>query len=246
MTPAWLLALSWITIAGGVASSLWVALDVARRPQPMAIMSAVWPLTALFGGPFLIGFYLRHGRAPVRGGGHDHHHHHHEHGSSDGVEDPSPASVTKGALHCGAGCALGDILAEGAAAIWPGLLALFGYPGLWPDRIFAAWCLDFVLAFILGIIFQYYAIVPMRGLSPGRGVYEAVKADALSLISWQVGMYGAMALFHFWIFPDLLGTDLIPASPPFWLAMQIAMGAGLLTAWPTNLMLIRAGVKEAM
>jgi hypothetical protein len=35
-----------------------------------------------------------------------------------------------------------------------------------------------------------HAIVPMRGLSPGKGLVAAVKADTLSLISWQVGMYG--------------------------------------------------------
>lgn len=236
MTPTWLTILSWLTILIGVLSALWLVRDLRRRPQPMAIMNAVWPLTALFGGPLLIAFYLRHGRAGD-GGGHDHH---------GGGHDPDPASVTKGALHCGAGCALGDILAEGGAALWPALLVPFGYPGFWSERIFAAWGLDFVLAFVLGIIFQYYAIVPMRDLSPGRGIVEALKADTLSLISWQVGMYGAMALFHFWIFPDLIGAPLIPASPPFWLAMQIAMGAGLLTAWPTNLFLIRAGVKEAM
>lgn len=239
MTPTWLVALSWITIILGVLSAVWVVRDVQRRPQPMAIMNAVWPLTALFGGPLLIAFYLRHGRVSEGAAGHHHHHH-------GGGHDPSPASVTKGALHCGAGCALGDILAEGGAAIWPGVLTIFGYPGFWQDRIFAAWCLDFLLAFVLGIIFQYYAIMPMRDLTPARGIYEAVKADALSLLSWQIGMYGAMAIFHFWVFPDLIGAPLIPASPPFWLAMQIAMGAGLLTAWPTNLMLIRAGVKEAM
>lgn len=237
MTPIWLIVLSWLTILVGVASALWLVGDLRRRPQPMAIMNAVWPLTALFGGPLLIAFYLRHGRAP-EGGGHHHHH--------GGGHDPDAAAVTKGALHCGAGCALGDILAEGGAALWPALLVPFGYPGFWPERIFAAWGLDFVLAFVLGIVFQYYAIVPMRDLSPWRGVVEALKADTLSLISWQVGMYGAMALFHFWIFPDLIGAPLIPASAPFWLAMQIAMGAGLLTAWPTNLFLIRAGIKEAM
>lgn len=239
MTPTWLSALSWLAIALGLVSAGWTVLDVSRRPQPMGVMNAVWPLCALFGGPFLVAFYLHHGRAAEGGSGH-----HHHHGGDSGP--PSAVSVTKGALHCGAGCSLGDIVAESLAAAWPGLLALFGYPGFWPDRIFAAWVLDFVLAFALGIVFQYYAIAPMRGLRPLEGIVAALKADALSLISWQLGMYGAMALFHFWIFPDLIGVPLEPASPPFWLAMQIAMGAGLATAWPTNRALIRAGIKEAM
>ncbi|WP_102224258.1 DUF4396 domain-containing protein [Acidimangrovimonas sediminis] len=246
MYPSWLVVLSWLTIVLGVASALWVAIDVRRRPPPMGIMAAVWPLTALFGGPILVAFYLRHGRSPEGGADHHHHHHHHHGDNHGGTADPSAVSVTKGSLHCGAGCSLGDILAESAAALWPGILTFFGYPGFWPDRIFAAWGLDFILAFVLGIVFQYYAIVPMQGLKPLQGIVAAVKADALSLISWQVGMYGAMAIFHFWVFPDLIGARLIPASPPFWLAMQIAMGAGLLTAWPTNRMLIRHGIKEAM
>ena len=37
----------------------------------------------------------------------------------------------------------------------------------------------------------------MRGLSPGAGIVAALKADTLSLISWQVGMYGFMALAQF-------------------------------------------------
>lgn len=72
MPPSWLLALSWATIALGILSALWTARDVLRRRQPMAVMNAVWPLCALFGGPLLIAFYLRHGRVP-EGGGHPHH-----------------------------------------------------------------------------------------------------------------------------------------------------------------------------
>jgi hypothetical protein len=38
--------------------------------------------------------------------------------------------------------------------------------GVWVMLMYAVWMLDFVFAYVLGIVFQYYAIVPMRGLSP--------------------------------------------------------------------------------
>ena len=95
---------------------------------------------------------------------------------------------------------------------------------------------------MIGIIFQYYAIVPMRGLSPGRGIIEALKADALSLISWQMGIYGVMAIARFGIF----GHPLSAPTPVFWFTMQIAMLTGFITAYPTNWALISLRVKETM
>lgn len=97
---------------------------------------------------------------------------------------PFAALVGKGALHCGAGCMIGDILAEWLAFLVPGVAVWFGWHSIFEDRIFAVWVLDFVFSFALGTVFQYFAIVPMQGLSPGAGIVTAVKADALSLISW--------------------------------------------------------------
>ena len=77
-------------------------------------------------------------------------------------------------------------------------------------------------AFLFGIAFQYFTIVPMRGLSPGEGVSRRLKADALSLTAWQVGMYGWMAIAVFVIF----GHELPKTGPVFWFMMQIAMLAG--------------------
>lgn len=242
MIPYPLHIFSLFSIALGIVCALWVAADVIRRPPHMTVMAFVWPLTALFGSLLLTAFYLRHGRAqplPEREGkahaddGH-------------GNDTPFPVAVAKGALHCGAGCSLGDIIAEILALAFPATLLFFGYPGLFSDRIFAAWGLDFVLAFTLGILFQYYAIVPMRNLKPLRGLWAAFKADALSLTSWQIGMYGFMAIAHFWLFGHVLQAQLEPNSAAFWFMMQLAMVAGFVTAYPTNWWLIRARIKERM
>ena len=51
-------------------------------------------------------------------------HHAMRHGSHGASRSPMWQAVFKGATHCGAGCALGDILAEGPAATMA--LTLFG------------------------------------------------------------------------------------------------------------------------
>ena len=98
--------------------------------------------------------------------------------------------------------------------------------------------------FLLGIVFQYIAIVPMRHLSPGQGDVAALKADTLSLVSWQVGMYHGFG-------PVLspgpsAGHRAEVDTPEFWFVMQIAMMVGFLTAYPTNWWLISRGIKEKM
>jgi hypothetical protein len=99
---------------------------------------------------------------------------------------------------------------------------------------------------LIGIVFQYFAIAPMRDLSVGEGIVAATKADVLSLTSWQVGMYGFMGLAHFLLFPTLFGGKVDAGSPVFWVAMQIAMLAGFATAYFPNWWLIRSGLKEEM
>lgn len=59
------------------------------------------------------------------------------------------------------------------------------------------WVVDYVLAFLFGIAFQYFTIKPMRGLSPRAGLIAALKANSLSLTAWQLGMYGWMAVAVF-------------------------------------------------
>ncbi|QUS34920.1 DUF4396 domain-containing protein [Falsirhodobacter algicola] len=233
--PDWLHTLSILSLLLGLASAVIVLIDGTRRMQHMAIMKIVWPLVALFGGLFTLAFYWRYGRGMPKG--HEMHH-------MD--PPPFPVSVAKGAAHCGAGCALGDMLAEGLALAVPGVLVWMGYGSLFEERIFATWVLDFIFAFGLGVVFQYFAIAPMRDLSPGAGIRAALKADTLSLTSWQVGMYAFMALAHFWLFGHILGVDLPVASAEFWFMMQIAMLCGFATSYPVNWWLIRKGIKERM
>lgn len=231
MIPTWLILLSWMSIALGVLSAAWIAADLNRRPAHMGVMNLVWPLCGLFGSLPLLWFYRRYG---------------HSHAGEGRQEIPFSVSVAKGTLHCGAGCTLGDLIAESFAHVVPGILVWFGLHSLLEEQIFAAWVLDYVFAFAIGIGFQYFAIVPMRGLGPVKGLTAALKADTASLTSWQIGMYGLMAIAQFIIFRLLFDVSVGAARPEFWFAMQIAMMAGFTTAYPVNWWLIRADIKEKM
>lgn len=114
-------------------------------------------------------------------------------------------------------------------------LALFG------QKIFGAWALDFAAAYLLGNGFQYFTIVPMRGLKPSEALIAAAKADTLSLVAWQLGMYGWMAAVHFGLFGEIPKTNSL-----LWFMMQVTMLAGFLTAYPVNWWLVRSGWKEKM
>ncbi len=100
----------------------------------------------------------------------------------------------------------------------------------------------FTLAFLLGIIFQYFAIASMRDLSFGEGLKAAIKADTFSLIAFEIGLFGWMALMRFVFF----NPPLEPNDPVHWFMMQIGMVIGFATSYPMNWFLINKGIKEAM
>jgi hypothetical protein len=199
----------------------------------MWIMNLVWPLTALFGSVVWLAAYYAWGRNFPDAG-------------KQTSAQPFAAMVMKGTSHCGAGCTLGDILVEWSAFAFPSLAVWFGWHTVFTEKTFAVWIPDFIVAFLLGIVFQYFTIKPMRGLSVGAGVLAAIKADIASITAWQVGMYGFMAVIQFLWFKPVFGGIAEVASPEFWFAMQLAMLAGFATSYPVNWWLIRAGVKEKM
>lgn len=249
MIPNWLTILSVIMLLLGGICSLVIAMDLlSGHRQHMWIMNVVWPVSALFGTVFAVWAYFRYGRLATQRKVMD--------AKERGEEPPNkrftpfPAMVGKGAAHCGSGCTLGDICAEFLALGFPVVATWVGWKTLFPDshhgKIFAVWILDYIFAFVIGVAFQYFTIVPMRNLSPGKGIIQAMKADVLSLTAWQVGMYGFMAVAHFVIFAHIWEHPIKPNMPVFWFMMQIAMLAGFATSYPVNWWLIRKGVKEKM
>lgn len=231
--PSWLHTLSFAWIVLGAISAVAIAVDEVRHPQKMGIMNLVWPLTALFGTVLWAAAYYTWGRnVPAAG--------------KKNAAQPFAVVVMKGTSHCGAGCTLGDIIVEWSAFAFPVLAVWFGWHTVFSEKTFAVWIPDFIVAFLLGIVFQYFTIKPMRSLSVGAGVRAAAKADIASITAWQVGMYGLMAAIQFLWFRPAYGGVAKVASPEFWFAMQLAMLAGFATSYPVNWWLIRSGVKEKM
>jgi hypothetical protein len=230
--PEWLTLLAVASLSLGGLCALVIAADIflAGQRQHMWIMEVVWPVTGLYAGPLALWAYFKLGRKSTHAAMKPAM----KKGKKPGQGMAFWQSVAVGATHCGAGCTLGDIVAEWFTYLVP--LSLWGRP------IFAAWGIDYVLAFSFGIAFQYFTIKPARQLSPSRGLIAALKADTLSLTSWQVGMYGWMAVATWAIFRH----ELPKTDPVFWFMMQIAMLAGFITAYPVNWWLIKQGIKEKM
>ncbi|KHL17801.1 uncharacterized protein DUF4396 [Mumia flava] len=228
--PDWLVAVAWASLAVAFACALLIAADVFVRGYrlPMGVMEAVWPITALYAGPFAVWAYWRLGRTTSPRWLREH--------DRDGPPDkPRWASIGLGVTHCGAGCTLGDVLAA-FLVFWLGLnVAGLALP--------YEWAFSYAFALALGIAFQYFAIAPMRGLGVRDGLRVAAKADFWSLTAWEVGMFGWMAVVVFVLFPD---PHLAPDQVTYWLMMQVAMLVGFATAWPANVVLIGRGIKEAM
>jgi len=232
MVPNWLHELSIAALLMGAACAATILVDVIRHPQRMAIMNVVWPITALFGTLITVWGYFTYGRLSAR--------------EAPDAETPFPVMVAKGASHCGSGCTLGDMVAEWLVFFVPTVATWLGWHSLFEERIFAIWIADYVFAFAIGMAFQYFTIKPMRNLSVGQGLLQALKADVLSLTAWQVGMYGFMGMASLWLFRRIIGRELETDAVEFWFMMQIAMICGFVTSYPVNWWLIRRGIKEAM
>ncbi|MGV0911679.1 DUF4396 domain-containing protein [Martelella sp. FOR1707] len=242
--PVWIHILSILSLIVAIACAFIIALDLNRHPQHMWIMNLVWPLVALFGSVVALWAYFRYGRLATAAAHHEAMEHDRKPPSQ--TETPFSVMVGKGAAHCGSGCALGDLIAEWLAFLVPAIAVWFGWKSIFPEKMFAVWVLDYIFAFSLGVVFQYFTIKPMRGLSVGQGIIQAIKADFLSLTAWQVGMYGFMAFAQFFLFRHLLGIKLEVPTVEFWFMMQIAMWAGFATAYPVNWWLLSRGIKEKM
>jgi hypothetical protein len=231
MAPTWLTVVAWTALAVAATSAAVIAVDIygrGYRQRHMPVMEAVWPITALYLGPLAVWGYRRHGRpASPRWLA--------EHEAQHPADTPRWAGIAVDTSHCGAGCTLGDLIAEFAIF---GLGATIAGSGLLAEYVG-----DYLLALAFGLAFQYLAIAPMRGLSVRKGIVAAAKADILSLTAFEFGLFGWMALMAYVLFPN---PHLTPTSPVYWFLMQIGMALGFLTSWPANAWLIRRGIKDAM
>ncbi|WP_432205421.1 DUF4396 domain-containing protein (plasmid) [Cetobacterium somerae] len=239
--------ISKIFIVIGILSALSITIDILKNPQKeMPIMNWVWPINGLWAGVFGVWAYFTIGKhrkmdmsnmdmgdmnMDMDMSNMDM--------SSMNMKDSKEKyssfwqGVVADTLHCGAGCSLADL-------IGPWIFLVFPFT-LFNNLTFGEWTLDYFLALLTGVTFQYAAISPMMKEKGPKIWLRALKIDFLSLTSWQIGMYGWMALVIFVWFGRLS-----PFTPEFWFIMQIAMCCGFVTAYPVNWWLVKAGIKMGM
>ena len=266
---AWIYLAACFSCAGIIVYDI----AVKRRRQPMGVMNFVYPITALYFGPLAVAFYWRWARvaaptpmppmsaslttasraptvsrAPTAPAGSARAMGQHAHHDMTGAAGPGRAdqprerarpwwvTIAVEVSHCGAGCSLGDVVSE--FAIFALGLTIAGV------TLGAEYVGDYVLALVFGIVFQYFAIAPMRGLGVRDGLKAAAKADFVSLTFFEVGLFAWMAVMAFVLFPA--PHHLTPGSVSFWFLMQAGMIIGYATSWPANVWLINRGVKVPM
>ncbi len=271
MAPAWLTAVAWLYLSVCFCCAGVIAYDIAfnHRRQPMGVMNFVFPITALYFGPFALALYWRWGRADAQAtasmpmsraavsqaavasagdmrthGGQNAYQEMPGAAGPDGAGQPVPpderrpwwVTMAIEVSHCGSGCALGDVISE--FAIFALGLTIAGL------TLGAEYVGDYIFALAFGIIFQYFAIAPMRGLGLRDGLKAAAKADFISLTAFEIGLFGWMAIMTFVLFPA--PHSLTPSSAAFWLLMQIGMIIGYFCSWPANVWLVNRGIKVPM
>jgi hypothetical protein len=254
----WYHWLSWAMLALAFASALVIVVDelVLGYRQQMRIMNLVHPISALYWGPVWVWAYFTRGRkssgkwaqeraleivesatdpAAAREKGEELE----ERGTSTDPRNLRSWHVGDAVSHCGAGCTLGDIAGE-----WLILTLGIAWFGTWsghalPEELL----LDFLFAWTLGIVFQYLTIAPMTGEKGLKGIWGAIRVDTASIVAFQAGLFGWMAIYMLVIWPH---HGIRIDSPDYWFQMQIGMILGYFTAWPVNRWLVSSGIKEKM
>jgi hypothetical protein len=77
---------------------------------------------------------------------------------------------------------------------------------------------DFGFALAFGIVFQYYSIAPMSGEYGLKTLIRAAKADVLSLLFFEVGLFAWMAIFQIAIWNWRLEMN----NVVYWWMMQVS------------------------
>jgi len=152
--------IAWASLGVEVASAIVIAFDEVRHPQQMWIMErCVAGDGAVLECRWAV-VHFRVGRKMTReaAGAMNMAAHPSSLRAKEANEEPTFSQVAVSASHCGAGCVIGDIIAE-HFVFFSGMTIL----GL---ALYASYVVNFILERMFGIAFQYFVIKPMR--QPGQ------------------------------------------------------------------------------
>ncbi|MHA7294737.1 DUF4396 domain-containing protein [Arthrobacter sp. HLT1-21] len=220
--PEWLAPVALFFIALGVLSAAVVLYDVYGRGfrQPHRLMEAVWPITALYLGPFAIWAYHRWGRTrsdkwqrkngtgPEQGL------------SSKALVAGSPGGAAATAAHIiGVPLVLASGLTIGGIALWVLIIVIA------------------LLAIALLFVFELSASrVTKKGTPVGKRTSAALLAATVTVLAFDIGMGGWMIFLHYGMFMPA------PTEASFIFLMQIGNILGFATAYPAVRWLVRRGI----
>ncbi len=68
-----------------------------------------------------------------------------------------------------------------------------------------------------GIFFQYFSIAPATGEYGLKTIWRATTADFLSLVAFEIGLFGWMAIFQLAAFRSMLAMNTVT----YWFMMQV-------------------------
>ena len=237
--PLWLQVLAYIYFFGSIISAIYIAYDILkkRHMQKMPIMNVVWPVTVFYLFPLGLWAYwhLGHTYSRTSSTGQYHLVKSHEYNSNK-TSRSFWESIFVSATHCGAGCTIGDVISTWL--IFIGAIVIFG------SILITAFILDFMLAWLLGVVCQYLAISEMRKVTLREGLVDSIKADTFSLAAFEIGLFGWMTIVALVIFGTTWHAN--PTEPIFWFMMQIGMTIGFFTSYPANIWLVKKGIKHSM
>ena len=221
--PGWLTPVSWVFVALGVISAALVLYDIYGRGhrQPNAAMNVVWPISALYLGPFGVWAYNRWGRTSR----------HIQTGRfTQPDEDLHEKSLT-GSTPGGAAATVAHFI--GVPLVVVSGLTIAG-TNLWVLIIVIA-----LLAIALLFVFEYFFVSSTDRRPAGTSIGVALLTATLTVLAFDIGMGGWMLAMHFGNFmPE-------PTDIRFFFLMQIGLVLGFLTAYPAVRTLIRRRVKVA-
>lgn len=215
--PPWVTPLAWVFLILAVLSAAVILGDVhlRGRRQPSQAMEIVWPVTALYLGPFALWAYTRWARPAERGVGR----------AGIGTAASRAPTLTYG-LPGGAASVIAHVVGVP-------LVALTGWTIAGLD-MWAMIAVIAVLATVLLLGFEYRSRAAASAhLSTPTTLGRAALVAAATIVAFDIGMVGWMVVLH-------LGAAMPPVGEvSFVFLMQVGVVLGLVTAYPVVAALAR-------